>query len=119
MTVDRKIGETAKAKLVGGEDFGCLKISDGIRRDVALKISGARSLYALLYEYFGDYWVPCGPDGPFPPEGSEIDITLSYPSGKRYVVREVASDSVDFKGDVLKVVARKPYLKPYDPKGKV
>lgn len=86
-----------------------------------------RSLHALLSEHFGDGWTPCGPDGPFPPVGVEVDVTCDcgeWPNGiKRHAIgRDFRSNGKGgwinwMNQEVAGVIAWAYPRKPYEPKG--
>lgn len=88
---------------------------------------GAFVLYKLLSEHFSDGWTPCGPDGPFPPVGVEVDVTCDcgeWPNGiKRHAIgRDFRSNGKGgwinwMNQEVAGVIAWAYPRKPYEPKG--
>ena len=85
-----------------------------------------RSLHTLLSEHFGDGWTPCGPDGPFPDSGVEVEVTYLFGEtiggNEIYLpgraMRSVYGTWVNFQlQEMPEIIAWAYPRKPYEPKG--
>ena len=120
LTGKHKIGDGG-AFVDFGIDPDYVVIDDGEGDKAVLTKGEAATLHALLSEHFGDGWTPCGPDGPFPPMGEQVLVTILMPKeGRRFVGVDWMKSPTEWSwwpGGSHEVVAWKPRAKPYDPKG--
>ena len=122
LTGKHKIGEESYAKFHGGGD---ITITDG-DFGVVIDHSKGVALHALLSEHFGDSWTPCGPDGPFPDVGVEVEVTYLFGEtiggNEIYLpgraMRSVYGTWVNFQlQEMPEIIAWAYPRKPYEPKG--
>ena len=122
LTGEHKIGDDGLAIEFGDDDSTLVTLSrcafNG-RSLLCVDIAELRSLHALLSEHFGDGWTPCGPDGPFPPRNAkdEYDVTMRLCSGSLWVEHGLGASDIRLCVSSMNIIAWKPALKPYDPKG--
>ena len=125
LTGKHKIGDDG-AFVDFGIDPDYVVIDDGEGDKAVLTKGEAATLHTLLSEHFGDGWTPCGPDGPFPDSGVEVEVTYLFGEtiggNEIYLpgraMRSVYGTWVNFQlQEMPEIIAWAYPRKPYEPKG--
>ena len=125
LTGKHKIGDRGVAIEFSSDDAKESTLIYNAYHRVALDSSELRQLRDILNAHFGDDWVPCGPDGPFPAVKKKVLVTvLDEAAGAIGVTLDkrvkVYGDPEHWLGDENRpswcnVIAWRPMPTPYSP----
>ena len=116
LTGKHKIGDRGVAIEFSSDDAKESTLIYNAYHRVALDSSELRQLRDILNAHFGDDWVPCGPDGPFPEKADRVFVTtLNTENGAKYLVDDVCIDGrwVHWNYWRYRVIAWRPMPTPY------